>query len=69
MAESYLDQGLEGWVDAHSAPHMAIRDMDCADWQAFQYWLFRPPELWITMLNGHSLDKGQGKKLFRKDCI
>jgi hypothetical protein len=30
MAESYLDQGLEGWVDAHSAPHMAIQDIQYA---------------------------------------
>jgi hypothetical protein len=30
MAESYLDQGLEGWVDAHSAPHMALRDVESA---------------------------------------
>jgi len=30
LAESYLDQGLEGWVDAHSAPHMAVRDANCA---------------------------------------
>jgi hypothetical protein len=29
MAESYLNQGLlDGWVDAHSAPHMAVGDRD-----------------------------------------
>jgi hypothetical protein len=30
MAESYLDQGLEGWADAHSAPHMAVWDVESA---------------------------------------
>ncbi len=34
MAESYLDQGLEEWVDAHSAPHMAVRVVGAATCQA-----------------------------------
>jgi hypothetical protein len=58
MAESYLDQGLEGWVDAHSAPHMAIRDMDCADWQAFQIGVLAVPTAGALDYNAERIPPG-----------